>query len=99
MRLGAQDAVPAVSGGGVSLLLRRGEEKDISLEAALADNVPAPVREGDLLGEIRVKQGETVVASVPAVAGSTVELPGMIGSLLRIRDRFMLPGGAAEKSD
>ena len=45
---------------------------------------------GDLLGEIRVKRGEQVVASVPAVAGEDVPLPGMIASLLRIRDRFML---------
>ena len=94
VRLGAQDTVAAVSGGGVNLLLRKGEEKEITLEAALADSVQAPVRKGDLLGEIRVKQGESVVATVPAVAGGTVELPGMIGSLLRIRDGFMLPGGA-----
>ena len=90
VRLGDEDQVSAVSGGGVSLLLRKGEEKGVTLEAALADSVSAPVQKGDLLGEIRVKQGEQVVASVPAVAGEDVPLPGMIASLLRIRDRFML---------
>ena len=93
VRLGAKDTVSAVSGGGVSLLLRKGEEKGIALEAALVDSVAAPVRRGDLLGEIRVMQGDQVVATVPAVAGETVELPGIIASLLRIRDRFMLRGG------
>ena len=94
VRLGARDTVGVVSGGGVNLLLRKGEEKNVTMEAALTDSIAAPVRKGDTLGEIRVKQGDRVVAAVPAVAGETVELPGMIASLLRIRDRFMLTGGS-----
>ena len=90
VRLGAEDQVGAVSGGGVNLLLRKGEEKTVTLEAALAESIAAPVKKGDMLGEIRVKQGDTVVAVVPAVAGDNVELPGRIASLLRIRDRFMI---------
>ena len=92
VRLGAEDLVSAVSGGGVSLLMKKGEEKEITLQAALVDTVNAPVAKGDPLGEIRVLRGEEVVAVVPAVAGDTVALPGMIASLLRIRERFMLPG-------
>ena len=90
VRLGDEDQVSAVSGGGVSLLLKKGEEKGVTLEAALAESISAPVQRGDLLGEVRVKRGEQVVASVPAVAGEDVPLPGVIASLLRIRDRFML---------
>ena len=59
------------------------------------ERVSAPVRVGNVLGEIRVKQGGEVVAAIPALAGRSVELPGMIGSLLRIRDRFM-PGIAGD---
>ena len=92
VRLGAEDQVGAVCGGGVNLLLRKGEEKNITLEAALTESVAAPVRKGDMLGEIRVKQGDAVVAVVPAVAGENVELPGIIASLLRIRDGFMIRG-------
>ena len=95
VKLGAQDSVPAVSGGTCSLLVRRGETADISLEVALVERVSAPVRVGNVLGEIRVKQGGEVVAAIPALAGRSVELPGMIGSLLRIRDRFM-PGIAGD---
>ena len=90
VRLGAQDTVPAVSGGGCSLLLRKGEEREITLEAALAQQVGAPVVAGDMVGEIRVKRGEETLAVLPAVAGRTVELPGFVGALVRIRDRFML---------
>ncbi|MBR2942189.1 MAG: D-alanyl-D-alanine carboxypeptidase, partial [Clostridia bacterium] len=93
VRLGAQRSVPAVCGDGVSLLLPKGAEKEITLEAALVESAAAPVRAGDLLGEIRVLRRGTPVATVPAVAGKSVELPGMVGALLRIRDRFMLGGG------
>lgn len=92
VRLGGSDQVCVVSGGTSELLLKKGDQRQITLEAALVESVSAPVRKGDVLGEIRVKQGEEVVQAVPAVAGETVELPGMIHSLLRIRDRFM-PGG------
>ena len=95
VKLGAEDSVSAVSGGTCSLLVRRGNTADISLEVALVERVSAPVRVGNVLGEIRVKQGDAVVATLPALAGRTVELPGMIGSLLRIRDRFM-PGAAGD---
>ena len=93
VRMGVKDCVPAASGAGVSLLLRKGEEKTVSLEAALADSVTAPVGTGDLLGEIRVRQGDEVVAVLPAIAGDSSPLPGMVASLLRIRDRFMLGKG------
>ena len=89
VKLGAEDSVPAVSGGTCSLLVRRGETAGISLEVALVERVSAPVRVGNVLGEIRVKQGDAVVARIPALAGRTVELPGFVGSLLRIRDRFL----------
>lgn len=48
------------------------------------------MQRGDVLGEIRVRQAGEVVATLPAVAGEDVPLPGFVGSLLRIRDRFML---------
>lgn len=94
VRLGGSDTVPAVSGGTSELLIKKGDQSAFSLEVALAESVTAPVRRGDMLGEIRVRQGETVVQTIPAVAGEMVELPGMVNALLRIRDRFMLGGKA-----
>ena len=91
VKLGARDSVAAVSGGTYSLLVRRGEAQGISLEVALLESVSAPVRAGDVLGELRVKKDGSVIATLPAIAGETVELPGFVGALLRIRDRF-LPG-------
>lgn len=90
VRLGGSDQVSTVSGGTSELLLKKGDQSRISLEVALAQSVAAPVRKGDVLGEIRVKQDGATVQTLPAVAGETVELPGMLNALLRIRDRFML---------
>lgn len=92
VRLGGRDEVSVLSGGTCSLLERRGEKNALSLEAALVEKVNAPVYAGDVLGEIRVKRGDEVVAVVPAVAGEDVQLPGMVDALIRIRDYFMLTG-------
>ena len=93
VRLGGRDSVSVVSGGTGALLLRRGEQSGISLEAALLERVTAPVHRGDVLGEIRVRRGDEILMTIPAVAGEDVALPGMLSSLLRIRDGFMLPVG------
>lgn len=65
VRLGGRDEVSVLSGGTCSLLERRGEKNALSLEAALVEKVNAPVYAGDVLGEIRVKRGDEVVAVVP----------------------------------
>ena len=90
VRLGGRDTVSAVSGGTSGLLMKKGDQAGVALEAALVERVTAPVKKGDVLGEIRVKRGEEVLQVLPAVAGEDVALPGMIDSLIRIRDRFML---------
>ena len=93
VRLGGRDSVSVVSGGTGALLLRRGEQSGISLEAALLERVTAPIHRGDVLGKIRVRRGDEILMTIPAVAGEDVALPGMLSSLLRIRDGFMLPVG------
>lgn len=90
VRLGGRDAVSAVSGGTSELLLRKGEQGGVSLEAALVESVTAPIHRGDVLGEVRVMVNGEVVQVLDAVAGEDVELPGMMQALIRIRDGFML---------
>ena len=90
VRLGGSDSVSAVSGGQSDMLIKKGTQSEISLEVSLAESVNAPVLKGDVLGEIRVMKSGTVVQRIPAVAGETVELPGMVHALVRIRDHFML---------
>jgi len=90
VRLGGSDTVSAVSGGTSSTLIRKGEQSRYSLDVALLEHVNAPVQKGDVIGEIRVMRDGQLAERIPAVAGETVELPGMVHALTRIRDHFML---------
>ncbi len=81
---GGTDAVDAAVGSGMTLLMRRGTEAGLSLEVALPESVEAPVRRGDVLGEVRVLQNGRRIATLPAVADADVGLPGYLEALLRI---------------
>ena len=84
VRLGIQDEVEAAAGSGVSMLLRPGQEKQLSMEVELPEEIDAPVHEGDALGLVRVKLGQSVIAKLPAVAAADVGMPGLLEGLSRI---------------
>ena len=84
VKMGMLDEVEAAAGSGVSMLLRPGQEKQLSLEVELPEAVDAPVQEGDALGMVRVKLGESVVAKLPAVAAADVEMPGLLAGWMAI---------------
>lgn len=84
VKLGIQDEVEAAAGNGVSMLIRPGQEKQLSLEVELPEEVSAPVHDGDALGLIRVKLGGEVIAKLPAVAAEDVGMPGMLEAFLKL---------------
>jgi D-alanyl-D-alanine carboxypeptidase (penicillin-binding protein 5/6) len=90
VRMGSADQVAAVCGGTHTMLIKKGGQGEITLDVTLEPSVTAPVRRGDVVGEIRVMQGGKEIAALPAVAGEDVPLPGFFAGLLRIRDRFLL---------
>jgi D-alanyl-D-alanine carboxypeptidase (penicillin-binding protein 5/6) len=90
VRRGAQEVVDAVIGRGLAMLMRRGEEKGLRLEAVLPDSVTAPIRKGDPLGEARVMRDDQEIARLPLVAGQDVLLPGFLEGLLRILDGWRM---------
>ena len=84
VRLGLQEEVEAAAGNGLSMLLRPGEEKLLSIEVELPQEVTAPVAAGDALGVIRVRLKDQVVARITAVAASDVNMPGLLAAFVRI---------------
>lgn len=84
VKLGAQDSVRVQAGGGVTLLLKSGQQKQLSVELSLLESVQAPVQAGDVLGEIRVLLSGQVVAQVPAIAAENVPLPGFLDGVTRL---------------
>ncbi len=84
VKLGSQDTVDAAVGQSLALLLKKGEEKELHMEALLPDSITAPVQQGDLLGEVRVLKGDEEITRLPVVAAQDVQLPGFLEGLLRI---------------
>jgi len=65
--------VRVVAGGNLSVLGKRGEKRNFSLELAVAGDVRAPLKVNDPVGEVVVKDGDVVVGRVPALAADTIE--------------------------
>ena len=84
VKLGMQDEVEAAAGSGLSMLLKPGQETQLSIEVELPDEVHAPVYEGDALGVVRVLLGGSVVAKLTAVAAQEVLMPGLLASFVRL---------------
>ena len=84
VHLGMQDEVDAAAGSGLSMLMKLGQEKQLSLEVELPEEVEAPLKAGDALGLIRVKLGGRVVARLAAVAAEDVGMPGLVEGFLRV---------------
>jgi D-alanyl-D-alanine carboxypeptidase (penicillin-binding protein 5/6) len=68
---GAAGTVPAVASQDVSVLVKRGEDKNIKVSFQ-GGAVAAPVNAGQTVGAIVVQNGSEVLARVPAVAGNAV---------------------------
>ena len=92
VRMGSADQVAAVCGGTHTMLIKKGGQGEITLDVTLEPSVTAPVRRGDVVGEIRIMQGGKAVAKMSAVAGEDVPLPGFLSGLLRIGERFIMRG-------
>ena len=84
VRLGLSDQVEAAAGSGISMLMKLGQEKQLSLEVELPDEVSAPIQAGDALGLVRVRLGDQVIAKVTAVAAQDVSMPGLLAGFLRL---------------
>ena len=86
-RGGAED-VGVAAGETVRLLVRKGEEKRLSLQVALPESVKAPVSRNDVLGEIRVLKDGGLLQTLPAVAAGDVAMPGYLEALIKILERW-----------
>jgi D-alanyl-D-alanine carboxypeptidase (penicillin-binding protein 5/6) len=77
VRGGVAERVPLVATGDVRVLLRKGEEKKVQVEVKVPDWVPAPVKAGQVVGEIVVKldgaeMGKTQAAVAQDVAQASL---------------------------
>ena len=55
------------------MLIDKGQKSAVTTEAALEEEVTAPVSQGQKLGTLTIKAGEQTLKEIPLVAESAVE--------------------------
>jgi len=88
VKLGARDAVDAALDSGLSLLLRNGQQSQLSFETHLPEFLTAPVEAGEPLGTVRVLLAGRPIAELPAVAAQSVRLPGLLEGFFRLLENW-----------
>ena len=86
---GAEDSVRLRLAGGLTLLLRKGEESGLELRAELPESLTAPVREGEIVGSVDVVRDGRVVGTVDVAAASTVDRSGLSDGLRRVLEKWV----------
>ena len=87
---GKKDSVNLEVVGGLSLLVKKGQQKGITTEVALSDTVNAPIEKGTEVGVLTYMLGGKAVASCPIVAAETVERAGLGDYLGWLFEKIML---------
>jgi D-alanyl-D-alanine carboxypeptidase (penicillin-binding protein 5/6) len=66
-------SVPLVGAGPISMLMPRNSTDRVSARIVYTGPVPAPIREGQRIGMLRVYRGEKVALEVPLQAAEGVD--------------------------
>ena len=88
VRMGAQEEAEVALGEGLSMLLKTGQEKELSYVAELPESLDAPVKQGEKIGTIRILLNGQAVALLPAVAARDIRLPGWMEGFARIFENW-----------
>ena len=73
VKLGVADTVTAIPAEAGEMLIDKGQKSAVTTEAALEEEVTAPVSQGQKLGTLTIKAGEQTLKEIPLVAESAVE--------------------------
>ena len=88
--LGVQGQVQPQLARDCRLLVRKGEESQISTRLTLADNVEAPVDQGQTLGQLEVYVGDELRDAVPILAAQPVDRLSVPGIFSRMLERLLM---------
>ena len=88
--LGTQGQVQPQLARECRLLVRRGEEGEITTRLTLADDVEAPVDQGQTLGQLEVYVGGELRDAVPILAAQPVDRLSVPGIFSRLLDRLFM---------
>ncbi len=78
---GSEDSVKAIARGDLRVLVKRGEDKGVAVEARIPRLVQAPVTLGQPLGDVVVRRGEQELGRVAVVSDREVPAIGWLSWL------------------
>lgn len=87
VNLGVVDYVQPVLGDNAKLLLEKNEAGNITKTVTIEERLTAPIEEGQEVGTLSVYNGEDEIASIPIVAGDSVNKitwPQVFGKFMKI---------------
>ena len=76
--------------GDFSALLKKGEERNVVFEVVLPEILNAPVHEGECIGQIIYRLGDTVIGSADITAAETIEKMRFTDVLSEMLKMFLL---------
>ncbi len=88
--LGASSNVRLKLGEASSVLTEKNNISNITCETDLPTELKAPVEEGQKVGCVRIKNGETLLSEIPVVAEESVPRLGVAGIFLRIAEKLFI---------
>jgi D-alanyl-D-alanine carboxypeptidase (penicillin-binding protein 5/6) len=75
---GSSKFVDVVTSESISVLTKKGESvDDVTQEIILKENVKAPIKKGDELGQLVLKKGDKVIVDSPIVAADNVDMANL----------------------
>jgi len=70
---GASGSVPLVGDGAIGVLMPKNTNERVSAKIVYTGPVPAPIRQGQQIGNLNVFRGDNVVTEIPLFAAESVE--------------------------
>ncbi len=86
---GAIDQVGVVSGADIAMAVPKGKKDEYSGRAVLPEDVTAPVKKGQQVGEFIVTQGNKEVLKVPLLAQYDVRRASVLQQMYKVLDRAL----------
>jgi D-alanyl-D-alanine carboxypeptidase (penicillin-binding protein 5/6) len=86
---GDKSVINGIAGEDYALLARKGDEKQLKKMPVVTENLTAPIKKGDVVGELVVTSGETELARIPILAAEDVVSVDFASSFLRLVNNWL----------
>ena len=90
--MGTEKEIDMVVSEDILVTVPKGQEDDITVEAEYIAPLKAPIKKGDLIGQLTVKVPETGTIKAPLMAGQSSEELGFFGKVIA-KAKLMIIGG------